>query len=80
MQSTHYWPSTTTPVEVPTLLIRGEKDRTFVPRMETKALAHASDLRVVTIEGVGHWTQFEKPDAANAALSDFVLEEGEVCR
>lgn len=67
-----YWPKTHSKVQIPILLVRGEKDRTFVKQMETRALADATDLTTITLDGVGHWTQFQDPEAANRALLDFI--------
>lgn len=68
----HAWPAENALTSVPTLLIRGGDDRTFVSGMGDLALAHAPNLEVRTIEAVGHWTPFENPEAANALLGDFI--------
>ena len=65
------WPSRSTAVQVPLLLVEGGEDRTFVP-LSAHAKAHAKQLTAVTIAGVGHWTPFEDPAAANAALGRFL--------
>ena len=68
----HAWPEQGASTDVPTLLVRGSEDTTFVAAMGERALAHAPNLTVRTIEGVGHWTQFEKPEPANALLGNFI--------
>lgn len=68
----HSWPAHGASTGVPTLLVRGELDRTFVPAMGERAQAHASQLSVSTIPSVAHWTQFENPQAAAHLLADFV--------
>ncbi|HAU22257.1 MAG TPA: hypothetical protein DCS24_06625 [Erythrobacter sp.] len=68
----HAWPAENASTDVPTMLVRGSADRTFVSGMGKLARAHALKLIVRTIEGVGHWTPFEKPDEANALLGDFI--------
>ena len=78
--SAHYWPTKNSHVKMPVLLIRGEDDKTFVKQLENKAEAYASNLTVVTIDGVGHWTPFQDPDAANSALSEFAVRDDPACR
>lgn len=75
-----YWPTGEAKTTIPVLLVRGSQDRTFVKQMEEKAAAGASNLTVVSLDGVGHWTPFQDPKAANAALARFVQAEGEDCR
>lgn len=71
------WPRQVHPVTMPVLLVEGSEDKTFVPDLAERARAKAADLTAVTIAGVGHWTPFENPDAANAALGAFLgLPEG----
>ena len=65
------WPSTGARAEVPVLLVEGSEDRTFAPLAE-RARGHAKRLEAVTLPGVGHWTPFEDPAAANAALGRFL--------
>ena len=66
------WPSHGSPAPVPVMLVVGTEDRTFVPEMAAAARGHAASLDLVTLEGVGHWTQFERPNLANAALDRFL--------
>lgn len=65
------WPSAGARAEVPVLLVEGGEDRTFVPLAE-RARNHAASLEAVTLPGIGHWTPFEDPAAANAALGSFL--------
>lgn len=74
-----YWPQGKVTTDIPILLVRGKDDRTFVKQMAAKARSGANALTVVELDGVGHWTPFQDPDAANDALIDFVVEQGEVC-
>lgn len=68
----HAWPYRHASTNVPTLLVRGENDRTFVESMGARASAHATDLRVTMIAGVSHWTPFEDPAAASRLLGAFL--------
>lgn len=77
--SEHYWPARGSSTDIPILLVRGSEDQTFVKRMAEVAQREAPQLEVVELEGVGHWTPFEKPKAANAALSGFILKPSELC-
>ena len=71
------WPARDAKAELSVLLVEGERDRTFVPELAARARAHADTLQTVTLPGVGHWTPFEDPAAANAALGRFLgLPEG----
>ena len=75
-----YWPHRTLSTDIPILLVRGSEDRTFVKGMQDSAKRDAPQLDVVTLQGVGHWTPFQEPDAANRALMDFVLGDGRSCQ
>ena len=63
-------------ISQPALFIGGRKDPALVmfPADPTEAMKPAfDDLRGVhMLEGVGHWTQQEAPDAVNRLLLDFV--------
>jgi epoxide hydrolase 4 len=65
------WPAAGASARVPVLLVEGGEDRTFVP-LAAHARAHAASLESVVLPGVGHWTPFEDPAAANAALGRFL--------
>jgi pimeloyl-ACP methyl ester carboxylesterase len=75
-----YWPNAGASTDVPVLLVRGAEDRTFVKRMEVDASDEATELTTITIDGVGHWTPFQKPVAANEALQEFILGQDKTCR
>jgi pimeloyl-ACP methyl ester carboxylesterase len=66
------WPDFGSPTPVPAMLVVGTADRTFVPEMAIEAREHAATLEIVTLNGVAHWTQFERPDLANSALDRFL--------
>ena len=58
----------------PALFISGDRDLIRMnPGYETQLRAVATNLRnIVTIPGVGHWTQQEAPQVTNAALLEFL--------
>jgi epoxide hydrolase 4 len=66
------WPRHNRPIKVPTLLLWGEADQTFVPAFLTKMPDYAEQLDIVTLPGVGHWASIEKPELANAAIEEFL--------
>jgi pimeloyl-ACP methyl ester carboxylesterase len=68
------WPRHNRPIKVPTLLLWGEADQTFVPAMLQKMPDYAERLEIVTLPGIGHWASMEKPELANAAIEAFLLE------
>jgi pimeloyl-ACP methyl ester carboxylesterase len=55
-------------VNVPSLMIMAEKDAVLPPSAANGMEAYVADLEKTLIEGSGHWTQQEKPDAVNAAM------------
>jgi pimeloyl-ACP methyl ester carboxylesterase len=57
---------------MPVLLIEGSEDKTFAPTLAMRARAKASNLTSAMLPGVGHWTPFEEPQAANALLGAFL--------
>lgn len=64
-------------VAVPSLFVAGTRDAVVKDKMAGPMLAAQAtmvpDLRgQVMIDGAGHWTQQEAPDAVNAALLDFL--------
>jgi pimeloyl-ACP methyl ester carboxylesterase len=64
-------------VQQPSLFITGDRDlvRTFSSAEAMKAFV--PNLReVLTLPGCGHWTQQERPAEVNAALIEFLGEEG----
>lgn len=66
------WPRRAGPVTIPVLLIEGSEDKTFAPALADRLLAKAVNLTADKLDGVGHWTSFEDPQAANAVLGPFL--------
>jgi len=59
----------------PIQLIWGSRDRMATPSVEERArrcLAIRNGIRVDIIPGAGHWVQYERPAAFDAALLDFL--------
>ncbi len=62
-------------VTPPALFIAGDRDGVIA--MNRDAVTNLSTMvpnlrRTVMLEGCGHWTQQERPDAVNAAMLDFL--------
>lgn len=66
------WPRRSGPITIPVLLIEGSEDKTFAPTLAKRARAKAEKLTTAMLPGVGHWTPFEDPQAANALLGAFL--------
>ncbi len=59
-------------VDVPALVIVGEED-SLAPPSDARAMADAiPGAQLVSVEGAGHLSSLEAPDAFNAALSSFL--------
>jgi pimeloyl-ACP methyl ester carboxylesterase len=66
------WPRRNGSITMPVLLIEGSEDKTFAPTLAKRARAKAENLTAAMLQGVGHWTPFEDPQAANARLGAFL--------
>ena len=67
-----YVPPPIPKIEIPTLVIWALDDEALPP-VNLKGLAeHVADLEVVEIADCGHFVQWERPDAVNAALDGFL--------
>lgn len=67
-----YWPQRRHTIKVPTLLIWGQDDRTFVASFVDMMRQQNARMSVVTVDGVGHWTSIERPQAATDAIAGFL--------
>lgn len=72
MTTSRGWPRRSGPITIPVLLIEGSEDKTFAPTLAKRARAKAEKLTTAMLPGVGHWTPFEDPQAANALLGAFL--------
>ena len=66
------WPSPDATIDVPTLIIWGEKDRVAVPELVDKLAGSSPHLTFVNLPEVNHWTSMEQPERANQAILDFL--------
>jgi epoxide hydrolase 4 len=61
------------PVQVPTLLIYGTQDFAFADSVWQETAQYvAAPFKAVALEGVGHWSPEEAPQAVNRAILDFL--------
>ncbi|MDB5294158.1 MAG: alpha/beta hydrolase [Phycisphaerales bacterium] len=60
------------PVEVPTLLIWGERDRYLVPGLADELDAWVPRLRVERLPAATHWVQHDEPERVNELLVGFL--------
>lgn len=70
-----YWPSRSARTSVPTLLIWGEADQTFVPEFIDELPRFVEHLKVLRLPGIGHSPMLEDPDTVNRALRSFLKSE-----
>lgn len=66
------WPSPDATIDVPTLIIWGEKDRVAVPELVDKLARSSAKLEFINLPEVNHWTSMEQPERANQAILDFL--------
>jgi pimeloyl-ACP methyl ester carboxylesterase len=59
-------------VKVPTLVIWGKNDAALLPSLTRGLEQWIPDLRVELVDGAGHWVPYERPDAVNALIREFV--------
>jgi epoxide hydrolase 4 len=59
-------------VEVPTLVIWGEKDPALLTGLTRGLEQWIPDLRVEILPGAGHWVPYERPDEVNELIREFV--------
>ena len=59
-------------IDVPTLVIVGEHDQLTPPSDSARVAGGIAGARLVTIDGAGHMSNLENPEAFNAALLEFV--------
>lgn len=59
-------------IDVPTLVIVGEKDGVTPPEAARKLHEHIGGSQLVVIPGAGHISNMEAPEAFNGALAEFL--------
>jgi pimeloyl-ACP methyl ester carboxylesterase len=56
----------------PTLIITGDEDRVCPPALADEMKERMRDVRVVVLEGVGHWHIFEDAKGVAEAVRGFL--------
>lgn len=59
-------------IAVPALMVTAEKDAVLPPSAAEGMDRYIPDLETTMVEGSGHWTQQEKPEAVNRILLDWL--------
>ncbi|MGB2566522.1 MAG: alpha/beta fold hydrolase [Porticoccaceae bacterium] len=67
-----FWPSPKASTQVPSMLIWGEDDGTFVPAFIDRLPTYAKDLRIEVLPGIRHWPPLEAPDKVNSLIREFI--------
>jgi 3-oxoadipate enol-lactonase len=70
--ATRVLPATLARLSVPTLFVVGSEDDLFPPALVRKAAGYIEGARVSEIPGAGHSPYFEKPEAWNAVVREFL--------
>lgn len=63
-------------IEVPVLVIRGEKSKHLSQETYEMMLKSLSDIRGEVIEGAGHWVHYQKPEEFSAHVLQFLQNLG----
>lgn len=63
-------------IDVPALFLAGTRDSTMKWMSPEVMEGRVRDLRVVMVEGAGHWVQQQAPDQVNAALLGLLQDSG----
>jgi 3-oxoadipate enol-lactonase len=58
-------------IDVPTLIVAGERDRSAPPARSRRIQAHIPGSSLVVVPGAGHLFPVEEPQAVNSALAEF---------
>jgi len=59
-------------VSVPTLVIWGANDAALLPSLTRGLSEWVPQLRVEIVPGAGHWVPYERPDAVNSLIREFL--------
>lgn len=62
--------------DVPTLVLTGERDRLTPPKLAAKIHAAIPGSELAVIEGAGHLSNIERPEAFNRLVLDFLARAG----
>ena len=69
-----YWPAKDASTPVPSLLIWGDADQTFVPEFIDGLPKYASNLSIYRLPDVGHSPMYERPIEVNDVIGKFLAE------
>jgi pimeloyl-ACP methyl ester carboxylesterase len=69
---TDRWPAANPPISVPSLLLWGDEDKTFVADFLPLMTSYAPGGRVAQLAGVAHWSSMQRPELANQAIVAFL--------
>ena len=72
ISDTDMWPSSDANIDVPALVVWGEKDRVAVPELVDKLANSSSNLKFVNLKGLNHWTSMEQPHLATEEITSFL--------
>lgn len=72
INASHRWPRDNARIKVPSLLIWGAADQTFVSDFIEKYSTYAHRPKIVTLPEVGHWATMEEPEKSAKAIVDFL--------
>jgi epoxide hydrolase 4 len=67
-----YWPAGNARIILPTLLIWGEADGTFVTDFIDQFPTYAPKAEIVRLPGINHWTPMEQPKLSNGTIAAFL--------
>lgn len=59
-------------IEIPTLVLWGEKDKAFVPELLDGLGEFVPDIQIRRFPDASHWLHHEKPEVVNKAINDFI--------
>ncbi|HEU4806679.1 MAG TPA: alpha/beta hydrolase [Homoserinimonas sp.] len=62
-------------LDIPVLMIAGERDRLMTTALLRQASSWLADARLVEMPGLGHSPYFEDPDSWNRLVADFLARE-----
>jgi len=65
------------PIQIPTLLIWGEKDKALTKQLAFDARQYVEDLTLHLLPNVSHWVQQEAPEQVNAVIESWLSSKAE---
>lgn len=77
LESARRWPRHNRPIAVPTLIVWGEDDQTFLPEFLDRMPAYARKLTILRQPRIGHMTPIEGSRESGAHIAEFI---GDLCR